>query len=283
VPRAIDVHVHPSTVEFVDGAMGEYTPACEAHFHTTLPRHTVEEMADVFRTAGILGVLFAWDAETNTGLPAVSNDFVWRCAREHADAFIGFASVDPLKGEAAIVELERAVRMLGLRGLKLHPTAQGFRPDDRSIYPLWEAAEELGIPVTVHTGTTGLGAGMSGGGKMKLEFSRPIHLDAVAADFPRLQIVMAHPAWPWQDEQLAVALHKTNTWIDLSGWSPRRFSPELMRNIRGPLQDRVLFGTDYPFIRHEQWLDAWATLDVPDAVTEKVLLSNAQRLLALDG
>ena len=123
----------------------------------------------------------------------------------------------------------------------------------------------------VHTGTTGLGAGMPGGGRLKLEPARPIHIDAVAADFPDLQIVMAHPAWPWQDEQLAVALHKPNTWIDLSGWSPRRFSPDLVRNIRGPLQDRVLFGTDYPFLSHEQWFGAWETLDIPDDITERVL------------
>jgi predicted TIM-barrel fold metal-dependent hydrolase len=281
VPRAIDVHVHPSTAEWVDDAMGEYAPACEAHFHTTLPHHTVPEMADVFRDADMLAVLFAWDAETNTGLPPVTNDFVAQCAREHPDVFIGYASVDPCKGEQAVVELERAIRMLGLKGLKLHPTAQGFRPDDKAVYPVWETAQSLGIPVTVHTGTTGLGAGMPGGGKMKLEYSRPIHLDAVASDFPRLQIVMAHPAWPWQDEQLAVAQHKPNTWIDLSGWSPRRFSPDLVRNIKGALADRVLFGTDYPFIRHEKWLDAWATLDVPDEITRRVLLENAQRLLGL--
>jgi len=135
--------------------------------------------------------------------------------------------------------------------------------------------------VTVHTGTTGLGAGMPGGGRLKLGLSRPIHLDAVAADFPDLQIVMAHPAWPWQDEQIAVALHKPNTWIDLSGWSPRRFAPDLVRNIKGQLQDRALFGTDYPFLTHEQWLGAWDGLEVPAAVTEKVLLGNARRLLGL--
>ena len=239
-------------------------------------------MAEVFRTADVLGVLFAWDAETNTGLPPVTNDFVAGCARDHPDAFVGFASVDPLKGEAAVTELERAVRALGLRGLKLHPTAQGFRPDDRAVYPLYETATALGIPMTVHTGTTGLGAGMPGGGSLKLGLSRPIHLDAVAADFPNLQIVMAHPAWPWQDEQIAVALHKPNTWIDLSGWSPRRFAPDLVRNIQGALQDRVLFGTDYPFLTHEQWFGGWATLGVPEAITEKVMLNNAQRLLGLD-
>ena len=281
MPRAIDVHVHPSTPEYVDAALGHFGPACESYFRTTLPRHDVNEMAGVFRSADVLGVLFAWDAETNTGLPPVTNDFVAGCVRAHSDAFLGFASVDPRKGNAAVTELERAVRSLGLRGLKLHPTAQGFRPDDRAIYPIWETADALGIPVTVHTGTTGLGAGMPGGGRLKLGESRPIFLDAVAADFPSLQIVMAHPAWPWQDEQLAVALHKPNTWIDLSGWSPRRFAPDLVRNITGALQDRVLFGTDYPFLTHEQWFGAWATLDIPDAVTEKVLLTNAQRLLGL--
>jgi predicted TIM-barrel fold metal-dependent hydrolase len=283
VTRAIDVHVHPSTPEYVDDAMGAFGRACETHFRTTLPRHSVDEMAAVFRSADVLGVLFAWDAGTNTGLPALTNDFIASCVRAHPDTFLGFASVDPLRGAPAIVELERAVRDLGLRGLKLHPTAQGFRPDDRAVaYPVFECASALGIPVTVHTGTTGLGAGMEGGGRMKLDYSRPILLDAVAADFPRLQIVMAHPAWPWQDEQLAVAQHKPNTWIDLSGWSPKRFSPELVRNIKGPLQDRVLFGTDYPFLSHEQWFRAWDTLDVPDDVTEKVFLRNAERLFGLD-
>jgi predicted TIM-barrel fold metal-dependent hydrolase len=281
VPRAIDVHVHPSTPEYVDDAMGDFGPACETYFRTTLPRHDVGEMAEVFRTADVLGVLFAWDAETNTGLPPVTNDFVAGCARDHPDAFLGFASVDPLKGAAAVAELERAVGELGLRGLKLHPTAQGFRPDDRAVYPLYETAAALGIPMTVHTGTTGLGAGMPGGRSLKLGLSRPIHLDAVAADFPSLQIVMAHPAWPWQDEQLAVALHKPNTWIDLSGWSPRRFAPDLVRNIQGALQDRVLFGTDYPFLTHDQWFAAWATLGIPDAISDKVFRENAQRLLSL--
>ena len=242
MPRAIDFHVHPSTPEYVDAAMGDFGPACESYFRTTLPRHRVDEMADVFRAADVLGVLLAWDAETNTGLPPVTNDFVAQCARDHPDAFIGFASVDPLKGDAAVDRARTRGADARPARLKLHPTAQGFVPDDRAVYPIWEAAAELRIPVLVHTGTTGLGAGMPGGGRLKLEPARPIHLDAVAADFPDLQIVMAHPAWPWQDEQLAVALHKPNTWIDLSGWSPRRFSPDLVRNIRGPLQDRCCSG-----------------------------------------
>ncbi len=281
MPRAIDVHVHPATTEYLDGAMGEFTAACEAYFRKPLPRRSVDEMADEFRRADILAVLLAWNAETHTGFPPVTNDFVASCVREHPDVFLGFASVDPQQGDAAVAELERAVRMLGLRGLKLHPGAQNFRPDDRSVYPVWETAAALGIPVTVHTGTTGLGAGMRGGGGIRLAGANPMLLDAVAADFPDLQIVMAHPSWPWQDEQLAVAMHKPNTWIDLSGWSPRRFAPQLVREIKGSLQDRVLFGTDYPFLGLDQWLDAFATLGIDDDVTEKVLRTNAERLLEL--
>src|SRR5262249_40218008 len=145
VTRAIDVHVHPSTPEYVDDAMGEFGPACEAYFRTTLPRHSVDEMADVFRAADVLGVLFAWDAKTAVGLPPVTNDFVAGCVHAHPDTFLGFASVDPLKGDAATLELERAVRELDLRGLKLHPPAQEFSPDDREVaYPIFETAAALG-------------------------------------------------------------------------------------------------------------------------------------------
>ncbi len=279
--RAIDVHVHPSTTEYLDAAMGEFTPACESYFHTALPRHDVDGMAAHLRGLDVFAVLLAWDARTHTGYPPVTNDFVAGCVAAHPDVFCGFASVDPLTGPAAVAELERAVRDLGLKGLKMHPGAQGFSPDDRAYYPIWETASALGVPLLVHTGTTGLGAGMPGGGGIHLGGADPMLLDPVAADFPDLQIVMAHPAWPWQDEQIAVALHKPNTWIDLSGWSPRYFAPELVREIGGRLQDRVLFGTDYPFISHEKWFSAFEALGLGDAVTERVLRGNASRLLGL--
>ena len=167
MPRAIDLHFHPSTSEWVDGAMGEFRSACEHYFHTRLPEHSVDEMAAVFRAADVVGVLLAWDAETHTGNPPVSNDFVASCVAAHPETFLGFASVDPHKPDA-VVELERAVRFLGLRGLKVHPGAQGFAPDDRAVYPIWETAQSLDIPVLIHTGTTGLGAGMRGGGGVAL-------------------------------------------------------------------------------------------------------------------
>jgi predicted TIM-barrel fold metal-dependent hydrolase len=229
----------------------------------------------------VLAVLLAWDAESGSGLPPVPNDFVADCVRQHPDTFIGFASVDPWKGKAAVNELRRAVEELGLRGLKLHPGCQCFAPNDRQHYPLYETAVELGIPALFHTGTTGLGAGMPGGGGIKLGYCRPILLDDVAADFPDLQIIAAHPSWPWQDEMLAVAQHKNNVWLELSGWSPKRWSPDLARAVLGPMQDRALYGSDYPFISFAKWLDAFATYDPTPEVQEKLLVGNARRLLHL--
>lgn len=279
---AIDIHVHPSTAEYLVDAMGPLKEAAEAYFRTTIPVRSVADMADEFRTDHVLAVLLAWDATSASGLPPVTNDFVASCVAEHPDVFLGFASVDPWQWRAAVAELRRAVVDLGLRGLKLHPSAQAFSPDDTRFYDLYAACAELEIPVLFHTGTTGLGAGLPGGAGIKLGYSRPMLLDAVAADFPELQIVAAHPSWPWQDEMLAVAQHKTNVWLDLSGWSPRRWSPALRDAVLGPLADRALFGTDYPFITFAKWRRAFESHEPSPEVVSGVLRDNAARLLGLD-
>jgi uncharacterized protein len=281
VVQAIDVHVHPSTAE-TTAAWGHLKEATERYFRTEVEERTVDEMADEFRADDVLAVLLAWDAETASGLPPVTNDFVADCVRRHPDAFVGFASVDPWKGRAAVQELRRAVGDLGLRGLKLHPSAQCFAMNDRRFYDLWATAAELEIPLLVHTGTTGLGAGLRGGGGVKLRFSDPMLLDDVAADFPELTIVGAHPSWPWQASMLAIASHKANVWIDLSGWSPRLWPEELVTAVLGPLQDRCLFGTDYPFLTHGRWRRAFDAHQPGEAVTEKVMRGNAARLLGID-
>ncbi|MDZ7732141.1 MAG: amidohydrolase family protein [Acidimicrobiia bacterium] len=278
---AVDIHVHPSTDEWLVQGMGPLKEATERHFKVEIPVRTVDEMAAEFTEADVLAVLLAFDAESATGLPPVTNDFVADCVERHPEAFVGFASVDPWKGRAALHELRRAVVDLGLRGVKFHPSAQGFAPNDHHAYPLYEAAAELDVPVLFHTGTTGLGAGVDGGGGIKLGYSRPMFLDDVAADFPELTVIGAHPSWPWQDEMLAVAQHKTNVWIDLSGWSPRLWSTALRDAVLGPLQDRALFGTDYPFITVDKWLRAFRRHEPEPEVEAKILRENAQRLLGL--
>lgn len=281
MPRAIDFHVHLSTHEWMEGSLGPMREATERHFRTTVPTRTIDEMADEFRADDVLAVVLAWDAETATGLPATTNEYVAECVARHPDVFIGFASVDPWKGKLAVNDFCHAVTDLGLRGLKLHPGCQLFAPNDHRVYPLYEAASALGVPIIFHTGTTGLGAGLPGGGGIKLGYCRPIYLDDVAADFPDLQIVAAHPSWPWQDEMLAVAQHKTNVWLDLSGWSPRKWSPELTKNVLGPLSERALYGSDYPFLTFKKWLDAFHSYEPSPEVEDRILRGNAERLLGL--
>lgn len=279
--RAIDFHVHLSTVEWMVDSLGPLREATERHFRTEVPIRTVDEMADEFRADDVLAVLLAWDAESAMGLPPLTNDFVADCVRRHPDAFVGFASVDPWKGKAARDELRRAVTDLGLRGLKLHPSCQGFAPNEHRFYDLYAVAVDLGVPVIFHTGTTGLGAGVPGGGGIKLGYSRPILLDDVAADFPELKIILAHPSFPWQEEALAVAVHKPNVYIDLSGWSPKYFPPQLVHYANTLLKHQVLFGSDYPMITPDRWLRDFERLEINPEVRPLILKDNAARLLGL--
>lgn len=279
---AIDMHVHPGTKEYLVDAGGKYLKDALTYFHKKDVIVSLEEMARYYREIDMLGVLLAWDTETQTGLPPVTNDYVAAAVEKYPESFIGFASVDPWKGRMAVDELTRAVKVLGLRGLKLHPICQAFYLNDRRFYPLWETCSALKIPLLVHTGTTGVGAGVPGGNGLKLKYARPIpSIDDVAADFPDLTIIGAHPSWPWQEEMLALAVHKTNVYIDLSGWSPKYFPPSLVRYANTLLQDRVLFGSDYPFLTPERWLADFEKAGFKPEVRQKILLDNAKRLLKL--
>ncbi len=280
--RAIDIHVHPGTREYLVDSGGKYLADALHYFHRHDAVVSVTEMAEYYRHLDMMAVLLAWDAETATGLPPVTNDYVADLVLKHPDCFIGFASVDPWKGAVATQELTRAIRELRLRGLKCHPIAQAFYPNDRRFYPLWETCQGLGVPLLIHTGTTGVGAGVPGGNGLKLKYAQPIpYIDDIAADFPRLTIIGAHPSWPWQEEMLAVAVHKTNVYIDLSGWSPKYFSPSLIRYANTLLQDRVLFGSDYPFLTPERWIADFEKAGFKPEVMEKILLQNAKRLLGI--
>ena len=278
--RAIDVHIHPPAPGF---AVPTDMPETKEYFKSSLGHSTPDEMAAHYAELDIFGVLFHSDAETATGTPPVPNDFIASIVQKYPKQFIGFGSVDPWKGKAAVNELQRCVD-LGLRGLKFHPQQQAFFANEERFYPLWEEAQRLGLVALFHTGTTGVGAGLPGGGGVKLKYARPIpYIDDVAADFPDLTIIMAHPSFPWQDEQLAMLVHKPNVYMDLSGWSPKYFSPLLVQYARTIAQDKVMFGSDYPVITPERWLKDFDTLGFDDAVRQKVLIDNAKRVLKLDG
>jgi uncharacterized protein len=277
--RAIDFHVHASTKEWLHGSIGPMLEGTQRFFRSEVRVRTAEEMAEEYRKWDLLGVLLAWDAETATGLPPLTNDRVAEICKEWPEQFVGFASVDPHKPDA-VEELRRAIAELGLRGLKLHPQVQAFYPDDPRFEPLWIACEELELPIVVHVGMTGLGACVPGGSGIAFDYGRPMAMDKVAARHPGLTVVMAHFGYPWHLEVLATAMHKTNVWVDLSGWRPRYIPPEVKRDAAGRLSDRVLWGSDYPMLDPGRLLDEIGDLGLGDA-QEDVLLNNAARLLGI--
>jgi len=279
--KAIDFHVHLPTPEWLDVSMKGYVEAAETYFRSKVARRSMDELAGDYQEMDMLAVLLAWDAETATSRPRVPNELVAQACRDHPEAFVGFGSVDPLKGKAAVDELER-IEQLGLKGVKLHPSLQAFAPDDERHWPLYEKCEEIGLVLLFHTGTSGIGAGQPGGQGIRLDYARPIRLDAVAASFPDLQIIAAHFGYPWHLELLAMALHKTNIYIDISGWSPRYIPTEVIRDMKGRLQDQFLFGSDYPFIQPKRCMEELTGLGLPEEVLQKVLLDNGKRLLLLE-
>jgi uncharacterized protein len=280
MPRAIDFHVHSSTAEWLRGSIGPMLPGTEKFFRTEVRVRTAEEMAEEYRQWDLLGVLLAWDAETATGLPPLTNDRVAEICNAFPDQFVGFASVDPHKPDA-VRELRRAITELGLKGLKIHPQVQAFYPHEPQYEPLWTLCEEFELPVIVHVGMTGLGACEPGGSGIAFDYGRPMPMDMVAARHPGLTVVMAHFGYPWHLEVLASALHKTNVWVDLSGWRPKYVPPEVKRDAATRLADRVVWGSDYPMFDPGRILEEVDDYGLGEA-TQAVLLNNAARLLKLE-
>lgn len=277
--QVFDTHVHLPTKEFMVDAGGPLVEHGLQYFGTKDPVRSVDRMVKDLTAAGITrALLLAWDAETSTHRPRVPNDAVARIAKDHPDLIVPVASVDPHKGATAVAELERAASRLEMKGLKLHPQIQAFRPDDPTFEPLWKKAEQLRLPVVVHTGTSGLGAGVPGGDGILLDYSRPIHLDAVAAKHPDLQVIAAHAGWPWHEELLAMSLHKSNVHIDLSGWLAKYLPQSVLQQANGRLNRRMVFGSDYPFLDPKRCLDSLREQTWREGYLENILGSNAARL-----
>jgi predicted TIM-barrel fold metal-dependent hydrolase len=279
VPRAIDLHVHLPTDEWLDNAIGPHLEATERYFRRSPERRTLDQVAEEYRDRDVLGVVLDWDDHTTTGRPWLGNEFMAALPDRYPGVLVGFGSVDPYADDAAD-EIDRAAD-LGLRGLKFHPTMQAFHPAEERFYALWERAQERGLVLLFHTGTCGIGAGTPGAGGTKIRFSHPGFLDAVGADFPGVTWIAAHFGWPWFQECLAIALHKSNVWIELSGWAPKYLPPEVVREAGRRLNDRTLFGSDYPFIELDRWFTEFDELGLPDEKREAILWRNASRLLEL--
>jgi predicted TIM-barrel fold metal-dependent hydrolase len=277
---AIDVHAHAEVGRGGEDGLGPELREAAANYFGEDGRPTVENVAAYYRERNMAAVVFSVDAETVTGRRSVPNEEIAEVAAANPDVLIPFASIDPHRPHA-VEEARRLIRDHGVRGFKFHPNIQAFFPNDHSVYPLYEAIQEAGLPALFHTGHSGIGAGLPGGGGIRLKYSNPMHVDDVAVDFPDLKIVLAHPSFPWQDEAISVALHKQQVYIDLSGWSPKYFPPQLVRYANTLLRDRVLFGSDYPMITPDRWLADFEQADFKDEVRPLILKQNAARLLGL--
>ena len=274
--KAFDVHVHLE-------ARAEGTAADSAarkYFGESGAARDGAGLAEYYRSRQMACVVFSVD-ERLSGRPQLSNDEVADFAAENADIAIAFASIDPHRGAEAVREARRLVSSGRVRGLKLHPPLQQFVPNDPMAYPLYEVFAEARLPVLFHTGHSGIGTGMPGGGGIRLKYGNPMPIDDVAVDFPGMPIILAHPSFPWQDEAISICLHKPTVYIDLSGWSPKYFAPNLVQYANTLLKHKVLFGSDYPLLTPDRWLADLESTAIRADVRPLILKDNAVKLFGL--
>ena len=279
---AIDTHTHAevSCWNPFDNYGEEYDRAADKYFRSNR-RPTIAETVAYYRERKIGLVMFTVDAEAKMGRQRIPNEEICEAAQANADMMIAFASIDPHKGKMGAREARRLIEQHGVKGFKFHPTVQDFLPYDRMAWPIYEVINEYKLPAIFHSGHSGIGSGMRCGGGLRLQNSNPMLLEDVAIQFPDIQIVIAHTSWPWQDEALSLALHKPNVYIDLSGWSPKYFPPQLVQYANGQLKHKMLFGSDYPLITPDRWIKDFREAGFKPEVHDLILKQNAIKALRL--
>jgi predicted TIM-barrel fold metal-dependent hydrolase len=280
VKGGIDFHTHPLLVrEMVQRHPGLAKAARETFLigNTFQPLETFLLELD---TVGLdRAVILPIDAVSTRGTTVYSNEQIAElCAM--SDRLIGFASVDPCRASAAD-DLEHAISDLHLRGLKLAPAMQQVFPDHPGLDPLYARAQALDIPILFH-------AGMSWEPGSRLAYGQPLRFERVAADYPRLRIVLAHLAWPWVMEAVALALKYPNVYLDTSALyfdNPPDFLRFAM-TVQVPLsvferslRRQLVFGSNYPRVEVKNMARAVRGLGLSDGCLDLVFRSNAETLL----
>jgi predicted TIM-barrel fold metal-dependent hydrolase len=278
---AIDIHTHAerSCRQPVDEIQAEFDSAASVYFKVDTKRPSIAETVAYYRERKIGFVMFTVDSEAGTGIKRISNEEIAEAARDNADIMLAFASIDPHKGKAGAREARRLINDYGVKGFKFHPPMQNYNPSDPMAWPIYEVIAEHKMPAIFHTGHSGMGTGMPGGGGIRLKYGQPILVDDVAVDFPDMKIILAHPSWPWTDEALSMALHKPNVFIDLSGWSPKYFPPQIVRYANTQLGHKLLFGSDFPLIPPEKWIAAFDQAGFKPELREPILKGTAIKVL----
>ena len=248
--KAIDVHVHaevschdpedPIMAKFFDAASELFQGGPQAPDHPRDDRplsRAPDRLRHVHRRHG----------ERRSGSSASPMRRSPKSPRDNSDIMIAFASIDPHKGKMGAIEARRLIEDYGVKGFKFHPPMQDFHPGDPDGLAALRGDRRLqAAGLIFHTGHSGMGTGMKGGGGMRLKYGQPMLVDDVAVDFPDMKIILAHPSWPWIDESLSMALHKENVFIDLSGWSPKYFPKQVIQYANTQLKQKMLFGIGLP-------------------------------------
>lgn len=277
----IDFHTHPLLVEEMARKYPEIEKAAREVFHIGNRLQPLETFLLELDVSGLRrAVLLPIDTARTRGLPTYTNEQIAELVAMAPDRLIGFASVDPLLPKAPD-ELERAVTRLGLRGLKLSPPSQEFFPDDPAVYPVYERAQDLGIPVVIH-------AGMSWEPQARLAYGHPRHLEPVGADFPKLRVIATHFAWPWSLEAAALALKYPNIYVDTAALyfaNPDDFIADLFRRqlslplIERALRHQVVFGSNYPRVEIKNQARAVRQAGLSEHTLRLIFRDNALGLL----
>jgi predicted TIM-barrel fold metal-dependent hydrolase len=279
---AIDVHVHVEVgADGHDHLSPDLRDAVNRYFRGEPVLPNGQSVAEYYRARKMMAVVFPVDDELTTGQPRIPNEDILEAAAANSDVLIPFASIDPRRGAEGVAEARDLLDSGMVKGFKFHPNLQQFHANDPIAYPLYEVIEAGGGIALFHTGHSGIGSGLPGGGGIRLKYGNPMDADDVAVDFPDMRIVLAHPSFPWQDEALSVAMHKTQVSIDLSGWSPKYFPPQLVRYAGSMLRKQMLFGSDYPLIEPDRWMADFEQLGLSDEAQQLIKRDNAIRLLGL--
>jgi hypothetical protein len=232
---------------------------------------SIEKMIEDMDTANVdKAVVVGVDAETTFDY-IVSNEAVSRAVKESNGRLIGFAGVDPHKGTVALKELERAIDDLKLKGLKLMPHLHMLEPNHRKMYPIYELAMNLDIPILFHTGTQ-FHRGT------KIRYCKPVYVDDVAVDFPDLKLIIAHFGYPWYEEALSVVRRNENVFFNIAGWSPKYIPEVVIKQMNSVLSERVLFGTDYPLMNYNRVIEELKSLNLKKRTYRKMFYENPKKL-----
>jgi len=250
-------------------------------WQTDFQLFTEDEQAQYFRDQNVQTILdISWIKDLSLEEMMPYHDYVFDVQAKNRDVMFGqWMQFDPRRhGTKAVNEFQRCVeKRVGFVGLCVNGQVTGVPASDPLWDPFYKASIDAGSPVMILAGLTGIGQGLPGGKGIVLDDGHPRHIDRVAARYPELKILAARPAWPWQDEMLAILLHKPNVSYELHGWGPKQFTPALKKEIGRRMQDRVMFGCDFPVLRYEKVIQDWTAEGYSESVLEKILFSNAHR------